>query len=312
MLISVIIPVFNVEKFVEEAILSICNQTYKNLEIIVIDDCSTDNTFFLIEQIAKKDKRIKLYRNEYNLKLVATLNKALQYVTGQYVVRMDGDDISLPNRIEKMYHFLENNPDYILVGSQVITINEQGNEIGKPKLPNNFEVIRKICLNASPILHIWMCKTVLYKKLNGYRDILGAEDYDFILRVLSYGYKITNLNEHLYLVRIREGNTISTIGLKQHISHKYCTYLYKERLNNNNIDSYNYDFLINKFNLIATEDNQNKFIIHSQYFKKGFMMLKSYNILGLYYISLVFIKSRYIRFYLINRIIYKLKILGSN
>lgn len=307
-LISVLIPVFNVVEFVEEAILSVCKQTYKNLEIIIIDDCSTDGTYESVKQLAELDSRIKLYRNEQNLKLVGTLNKALEYVTGEYVLRMDGDDISMPDRVEKMYDFLQKNSDYVLVGSQVNTIDEQGNQIGQPNLPNTLEVIQKVCPYISPILHIWLCKTSIYVELNGYRNILGAEDYDFILRVLSKGYKIKNLDDRLYSVRVRQGNTISTVGLKQQISHQYCVQLYKERLKNHNQDSFNENYLLSLYDLAIVE--QDKFIYDYANFKKGFLMLRTKKKLGVYYIMLAYVCSPYIRSYLNDRIMYRLKMLG--
>ncbi len=100
-LISVIIPVYNVQSFVEEAILSICNQTYRNLEIIVVDDCSTDETYTIVENLVKKDSRIKLFRNRKNSKIVKTLNFALEQANGEFIARMDGDDISSLLRLEK-------------------------------------------------------------------------------------------------------------------------------------------------------------------------------------------------------------------
>lgn len=307
-IISVIIPVYNVEKFVKEAILSICNQTYHNLEIIVIDDCSTDRTYEIVSVLAKQDQRIKLYRNDVNLKLVETLNKALQYVTGQYVLRMDGDDISSLDRVGKMYNFLQQNPDYVLVGTQVCTIDEAGKEIGKPSLPISLKDIKKICKYVSPVLHIWLCKTSIYRELKGYRDIIGAEDYDFILRVLSRGYKIRNLDDRLYAVRVRDGNTISAIGLQQQISHQYSVSLYKERLKNNDHDSFNYDYLMGQYALALNQ--QEKFKKNYSQFKKGFFMLKEKNPLGGLFVLIAFIKSKYIRSYLIDRIIYRLKMLG--
>lgn len=308
MLISVLIPVYNVEKFIEQAILSICHQTYKNLEIIIFDDCSTDGTYEIVKRLAKQDSRIKLYRNEKNLKLVGTLNKALQYVTGEYVLRMDGDDISAPNRVEKMYDFLQKNSDYVLVGSQVHVIDEQGHQIGQSNLPTNLEVIQKVCPYISPILHIWLCKTSIYTELNGYRNILGAEDYDFILRLLSKGYRIKNLDDRLYSVRVRQGNTISTIGLKQQISHQYCVQLYKERLKNHDEDSFNDVHLLGLYDLAMIE--QDKFTYGYANFKKGFLMLKSNNLLGVYYVILAYVCSKYIRSYLNDRIMYRLKMLG--
>ena len=115
-LVSVIIPVYNVEKFAEQAIVSIIKQTYKHLEIIVIDDGSSDNTYKIVADLATQDSRIRLYKNERNLKIVKTLNRALSLAQGEYIARMDGDDISALDRIEKQVAFLESNPDYDLVG----------------------------------------------------------------------------------------------------------------------------------------------------------------------------------------------------
>ena len=123
-LVSVIIPVYNVEKYVKEAIKSIQNQTYENLEIIVIYDGSIDDTYNIVEKLAKEDNRIKLYKNEKNLKIVKTLNRALSLANGEYISRMDGDDISAPDRIEKKVKFLEENKEFDLVGCQVEVVNE--------------------------------------------------------------------------------------------------------------------------------------------------------------------------------------------
>lgn len=124
-LISVLIPVYNVEAFVKEAILSICNQSYKNIEIIVVDDCSTDNTYNIVAELVPNDARIKLFKNNKNSKIVKTLNFALEQSKGDFIARMDGDDISAPQRLEKQLNFLLKHPQYALVGSHVTTIDSK-------------------------------------------------------------------------------------------------------------------------------------------------------------------------------------------
>ena len=116
-LVSVLIPCYNVEKYVEESIHSILNQTYRNLEIIAINDCSTDRSGVLLEQLSMKDSRLKVVTNEKNLKLIKTLNKGIELCNGDYVARMDADDISLPTRIEKEVAFLEQNKDHDIVST---------------------------------------------------------------------------------------------------------------------------------------------------------------------------------------------------
>lgn len=107
MKVSVLIPTYNVSAWIEESLLSIINQTHQNLEIIVVDDCSTDNTFEIIEKIAALDQRIIISRNVHNLKITKTLNKALSFVTGTFIARLDGDDVAEPDRIEKQLQYLQ-------------------------------------------------------------------------------------------------------------------------------------------------------------------------------------------------------------
>ena len=116
-LVSVLIPCYNCEKYVEEAVMSIIEQSYSNLEILVIDDGSTDNTGSILQELAQKDSRIRYIKNETNLKLIRTLNKGIDLCRGKYIARMDADDISLPTRIVKQVNFLEKHPDIGIVGT---------------------------------------------------------------------------------------------------------------------------------------------------------------------------------------------------
>lgn len=256
-LVSVIIPVYNVEKFVKEAIESIQNQTYNNLEIIVIDDCSTDNTYKIVENLAKNDERIKLFKNEKNLKIVKTLNRALILSNGEYIVRMDGDDISTTDRVETLLNFMIENPKYSLVGSAYEGIDEDGKIRGVSKVPTSQELIEKTILLSSPVSHIWIAKKEVYDLLNGYRADT-VEDYDFLLRMKTSNLLFTNIDKVLYKVRLRDGNTASTQGLKQAKAHQYVVKLYKERLNNKQ-DSYSDENFIS-----AITSNKLEEILHQK------------------------------------------------
>ncbi|MGI6722761.1 MAG: glycosyltransferase family 2 protein [Arcobacteraceae bacterium] len=233
-LVSVIIPVYNVEKFVQEAIESIQNQTYNNLEIIVIDDCSTDNTYNIVENLAQSDERIKLFKNEKNLKIVKTLNRALSLANGEYIARMDGDDISALDRIEQKVRFLEENKEFDLVGCSMKAIDIDGKQIGQTVHFSNQHLLIKSLKCVTPVSHIWVARKSLYDKLYGYREISGVEDYDFLLRMTSSGFKYTNLEDYFgYFVRLgRVGNTISSFGIRQRKMHSYVFKLYKERVKN--------------------------------------------------------------------------------
>lgn len=238
-LISVILPTYNVEKYICEAIDSILNQSFSDFELIIVDDCSTDNTYSLCLEYASVDKRVKVFRNEENSKIEFSLNKALSLAKGYYVVRMDGDDISEPKRLEIMKGYLEDHPDIVLVGTSTITINAEGQEIGRTVFFDDLEVIERTCLFRTPVIHIWMTYKWVYEQFNGYRKFFGSEDYDFVLRVMSAGYKCTNISDYYgYRVRIhRDGNTTSTFGVRKLKSKWYTIKLYKERKKNGK-DSY--------------------------------------------------------------------------
>ena len=226
-LVSVIIPVYNVEKFVEQAIVSIIDQTYKNLEIIVIDDGSSDITYQIVADLASQDPRIRLYKNERNLKIVKTLNRALSLAQGEYIARMDGDDISALDRIEKQVAFLESNPDYDLVGCSVIYIDENGMEIGRSVRVSDQKLLMKLTKYGALVHHpTWVARKSVYTKLDGYRELSGAEDYDFLLRMISAKLKYTNLGAYFgcFFRLDRSGNSLDSLGLRQQ---KITDYIYK-------------------------------------------------------------------------------------
>ncbi|MGX6591107.1 glycosyltransferase family 2 protein [Cetobacterium ceti] len=232
-LVSILIPTYNVEKYITKSLESILKQTYKNLEIIVVDDFSEDNTVKLIKKLMKNDKRIKLFQNNKNLKICKTLNIAFQNSHGDYIVRMDGDDECDTDRIEKQIEFLNANKEIALVGMSVKNIDEDGYMFSKTKYYKSFSKLKKMLYYDSPVLHIWACRREVYDKLNGYRDIPYVEDYDFLLRMLTYNYKFSNLeNYYGYSVRFRRGNTITTKGLEQIKAFEYALELYKYREKN--------------------------------------------------------------------------------
>lgn len=221
-LISILMPTYNVEKFVEEAVRSVLCQTYKNFELIIVDDCSTDKTFEILQNIATEDKRIRLFRNDVNSKICKSLNRALEYARGAYIGRMDGDDISTPERFEVLKQFLDEHLEVSLVGSNMITIDENGKEISKKKryLQTNRYIQWGNCYQPC-IAHIWLARREVYDTLHGYRDVPYVEDWDFLLRGQNKGFYYANVNEFIYKCRIRSGNTGTTNGLKQRKAGKY-------------------------------------------------------------------------------------------
>lgn len=303
-LISVIIPVYNVEKYIAKALNSICNQTHTNLQIIVVDDCSTDKTYEIVQGIARLDSRILLLKNEVNSRIVKTLNFALTYAKGDFIARMDGDDISAPERLEKQLNFLIENPDYALVGSHVYTIDESDNVIGKLRLPMGHNKVEKVIKYSSPVLHIWLARSEVYSKLKGYREIPGAEDYDFLLRMSSEGFKFTNLNSYEYSVRLRDGNTTSTIGFNQRLMSNYVVELYYYRLKNNRDD-----FSVNSVNdyLKKYAKHKSNFDKSNEYLRAAFKSKVEKNFIKMFFlVFLTIITSKYQFQYLKNRLFFKL------
>ena len=226
-MISVLIPAYNVEKYINEALESILNQSFSDIEIIIVDDCSTDSTYDICKLYATKDNRIRLFKNDANLGIAKSLNFALANSKGEYIIRMDADDISENNRSETMYKFLLNNPSIDIVGSATTTIDEDGNVLGEYyPLEKHLDLVKTLKW-ASPLLHIWMCKKSIYKKIGNYR-FPPIEDYDFLLRCISEGMIVHNIMEPLYRVRLRNGNTAELYGFRQLRAFESVSYAYKK------------------------------------------------------------------------------------
>jgi len=205
-LISVVMPVYNTEKYVSQAIQSILNQTYTNFEFIIIDDGSTDNSKSLIKEF--NDPRILLVESSTNEGLVASLNKGLELAKGKYIARMDSDDISYANRFEHQLEFLETNPDITLCGSWFKRINSSN--ISKyPSLP---EEIKLNLLTHCPIGHPTVMMRSDFLKVNHLsynKDFEPAEDYALWSQICING-KLANIPEVLLEYRVHHEQTSVT------------------------------------------------------------------------------------------------------
>lgn len=208
--VTVVMPAYNGEKYVESAIKSILEQTLKDFELIIVDDCSTDSTWKIIQQFAKKDKRIKVFRNQKNLGLSLTLNKALKLANGKYIARADNDDLSYPSRLLQQYNFLEENEHIGIVGGAMELISESGKKIGKRVYHTTDSKIRKYIFFYSPFAHplIMIRKAILDKA--GYYDPLfsPADDYELYFRIGQLS-KFANLPDVLMQYRISSGSMTS-------------------------------------------------------------------------------------------------------
>ncbi|MGP1411751.1 MAG: glycosyltransferase family 2 protein [Peptoanaerobacter stomatis] len=202
-LVSVIIPCYNSEEYLEQSIGSITNQTYKNLEILIIDDCSTDNSLSILKKIKACDSRIKVYSNKKNMKIVYTLNRLIKMSKGTYIARMDADDISFPERIKMQVDFLEKHPNTGFCGTNAYHIDKNNIVIGSTALPLDAEDIKK----SLPYYCTFYHPSILIRKQllqdNPYSsDFPYAEDYELWHR-LTFIKKIKGENLKEYLLAYR-------------------------------------------------------------------------------------------------------------
>lgn len=201
--ISVLMAIYNCADTIEEALDSLIAQTYQGFKVILCDDCSTDKTYEVAEKYLQKypDKFI-LIKNEKNMKLPYSLNRCLEYADTEYVARMDGDDISKPERFQKEIEFLDANPDYALVSCPMEYFDENGVfMIGKAS-PNPS---KENFINGTPHCHApVMIRTDAIKSVGGYtveKWTQRGQDVHLWAKLYSNGYKGYNLYEPLYSMR---------------------------------------------------------------------------------------------------------------
>lgn len=202
-LVSILLPVHNCERFLADSLTSLVKQNYRQIEIIAIDDKSSDNSLKIIKSFAKKYKKIRIYRNIKRYGIVMTLNRLLRRAKGDYIAFMDAKDISSKQRIKKQIEFLLGNQGVVAVGSQCRFINDKGKIIGKSDFPKENQNIY-----ASPLHGISMqLETVLINTTLIPKDLLrfhtGSDHFiysDVLMKLLPYG-KFANLSHYFHYHR---------------------------------------------------------------------------------------------------------------
>jgi len=211
--VSVVMSVYNGEKYLTEAIESMLNQTFTNFEFIIIDDGSTDESLAIIQKYSNQDERIILVRNEKNMGLAASLNKGILLARGEFIARMDADDISCKNRLEIQIQHMRENSKLLILGSAVDVIDENRgvrNHIYPPTSPVEifWSIVSACCI---PFIH----PTVIFRKelfiKVGYYDvaILAGQDYDLFSRAVMSDLPmecVGNLSEKLLQYRVQRDN----------------------------------------------------------------------------------------------------------
>lgn len=200
-MISIVLPVYNGEKYLRESIKSILAQTYSDFELVVVNDCSTDSSVSIIKSFMEVDSRIKLINNTENQKLPRSLNIGFSHCCGDYFTWTSDDNMMLPNMLETMVSALENqNVD--LVFSRCEIVNEQGKKIG---MTQKYEDLDELYYN-NIVLASFLYRKEIHFSLNGY-DVnkFLVEDYDFWLRAYR-AFRFAYIPEALYQIRFHKDN----------------------------------------------------------------------------------------------------------
>lgn len=204
-LVSVVMSVFNDDKYVRRAIESILNQTLKDIEFIIINDASRDNSLKTIRSYVRKDKRIRLINNPRELRLAPSLNLGVSHAKADLIARMDPDDISLPERLEIQYHYLQKNPNIAVAGANLSIIDESKKEVWVREYPTQSKDIKKVMLRYAPFAHpSVMIRKKVFEEFGGYDPKMKlCEDIDFWFKI-GTKYDFGNIPEKLVQYTLSE------------------------------------------------------------------------------------------------------------
>lgn len=205
-LVSIVLPIYNGEKYMSLSIDSIINQTYKNWELIIIDDCSTDRTSEIAKSYTEKDGRISYYRNKENLKLPRGLNRGFSISKGDYLTWTSDDNMYCPEAIKRMVNTLQKeNTDFVFATCDII--NDRGKVVEIIKAPKNY---KKAILGGNFVGACFMYTRKVYETIGEYNtENFLVEDYDYWLKIFSK-FDVSNIQDVLYQYRWHDGALTST------------------------------------------------------------------------------------------------------
>lgn len=220
--ISVLMTSYNNENTIEEAIKSVLNQTYKNVTLLILDDCSSDNTYKIIKKIKETNKNLKIFRNKKNIGLTKSLNILIQESKGEILARQDGDDVSFPKRIEKQIDYLSRKKLQACTSRAVLTNNKRKIPKFSHLLPNSFVIKYK-----NPFIHgTLMIKKSLLIEIGLYDErFIYAQDYQLFKKILDKNIKVGLIREPLYKLNME--NNISSIKKNEQKYYADCVRLNK-------------------------------------------------------------------------------------
>jgi glycosyltransferase involved in cell wall biosynthesis len=228
-LVSIILPAYNCEKYIAASVASIIEQVYDNFELIIINDGSTDNTASILKSLS--DPRITILNNDGNKGLIYSLNRAIDECKGEYIARMDADDIAATDRIEKQVHWLLHHPDTAVVGSFIKIIDDNSEEKTDWKLDRlttSADSIRQAMVKENCLAHpTVMARAEVLKRYKYSPAQKNIEDYDLWLRILADGLIIEKIPQPLLYYRDHATSVTSTYLKSQ--NPRYKNYLCKKR-----------------------------------------------------------------------------------
>lgn len=208
--ISILLPVYNAGSFLNDTLMSLIQQNFDDFEIICIDDCSTDNSYEILEKFKKNyPDKVVLLKNEKNLGIVGTLNKGFEKARGKYIARMDADDISHPQRLKKQFSYMEKHPEIGICGCQVYKFGATNRKV---YLPRSSEDVKATLLFNCCLIHPSVVMRTEVIKKNNIRystDFEYAEDFEFWTRAMEF-CEIANLKERLLKYRVHSKSISSS------------------------------------------------------------------------------------------------------
>lgn len=278
------------EEYIRLSVESILHQSFSDLEfIIVIDNPQNEELLSLLLEYKNVDSRVIIIKNDRNIGLTASLNKALKEAKGELIARMDADDISDPERLKKQIEYLEaNNLD--LVGCSIRRISESG-EILDKKTNKSYppECIAKTLIYDDCIPHpTWIARKTLFDILNGYRELYSCEDYDFLLRALAKNYKFGICDEVLLSYRVNVNGISRMNSFRQHLSSAYL------QKNINRISEINQDEIDSHIKKIMNEKRSIHYEKAIQQMNNGIKTIKNGHLVGLLFLCKAIVVSPYI------------------
>jgi glycosyltransferase involved in cell wall biosynthesis len=214
--LSIVICSYNRASYIGKAIKSILDQTFSDFEVIIIDDCSKDNTENIVKELIKKDSRIKYYKNEENLGISKSRNRGISLSNGEYIAMLDSDDYWIDNRkIEKQIEILDKNKDMGLIGSNILCINTDGQKLKESKYQTEDKDIRnKILIKNQFAQSSIIFKKELINKIGNYNEELDVcEDYDLWLKIGKIS-KLANIKDITTAYLIHSGGISKQRKLK--------------------------------------------------------------------------------------------------